>query len=58
MVGNESVAREDADTGERSVAKSGNVALLGTDVSTGPPVILLAAEDEGRIIEIVPLGHS
>ena len=32
--------------------------LLGADVLIGPPSVLFAAEDEGKTIEILPLGNG
>jgi hypothetical protein len=32
--------------------------LLGVDVLIGPPSVLFAAENEGKAIEILPLGNG
>jgi hypothetical protein len=32
--------------------------LLGADVLIGPPSVLFAAENEGKAIEVLPLGNG
>ena len=32
--------------------------MLGVDVLIGPPSVLFAAENEGKTIEILPLGNG
>jgi hypothetical protein len=58
IVVGEVAAVEEATVEGGSAAEPWDVALLGADVLTGSPVVLLAAEVEGDIIEIIPLDDG